>query len=160
MVFGRDVMLPMSAVVGHPVSEEIYESNDEYVEALRQTIKQVHETARENIGKSAIYQKKHYDTKAKLKKYKTGQLVWLHNPTRKRGVCSKLIQKWKGPYLVTRVLDDLICLVKTSRNHKPKAYHIDRLWPYTGTNIPMWIRRELAENSVDKLNPMIPNKNK
>jgi hypothetical protein len=66
----------------------------------------------------------------------------------------------EGSYLVTRVLDDLICLVKTSRNHRPKAYHIDRLWPYTGTNISMWIRRELAENSVDKLNPMIPNNNK
>lgn len=145
MVFGKEVTLPMAAVVGFPTKEANGNlSVEKYVHELRKNLVKVHSFARDNIGRSSEYQKRHYDTNAKPRKYKAGQCVWLHDPTRRKGICSKLISKWKGPYLVTKVLDDMICLVKRSKSMKPKAFHIDRLWPYSGENIPKWITREIS----------------
>lgn len=145
MVFGREVTLPMAAAIGRPLQERnAIETLDDYVQDLRIELAHIHDIARENIRETSNYQKRHYDSNAKARKYKVGQCVWLHDPTRHKGVCSKLVNKWKGPYLITRVLDDLICLVKRSKSMKPKAYHIDRLWPYLGVNIPPWITREIA----------------
>lgn len=152
MVFGRDIILPMSAVVGRPLQNNKYDSEEDYISGLREEIIKVHDLARENIGNAATYQKRHYDTNSKQRRYKQGQLVWLHDPTRKRGVCSKLINKWKGPFLITKALDDLICLVKRSPNLKPKAYHIDRLWPYSGLKVPSWIKKEVAKLKCDEIN--------
>jgi hypothetical protein len=147
MVYGREVVLPMAAMIGRPKLEpNDTKSVETYISDLRKKITEAHDLARDNIGKSSEYQKRHYDTNAKQRKYEAGQCVWLHDPTRRKGVCSKLINKWKGPYLVTKVLDDIICFVKRSQSMKPKAYHIDRLWPYSGVNIPKWIRREISRN--------------
>ena len=69
----------------------------------------------------------------------TWKLVWLLEPTHQVGVCHTLQNKWKGPYLVTRKLADLICLVQRSPNQPIRAYHLDRLLPYHGRNIPQWV---------------------
>ena len=143
MVLGRKIVLPLQATIGRPTSNEATESDvDSYVQKLHGKLVEAHTLGRINLGKAAPYQKKHYDTKAKLKTFSQGQLVWLHDPTRKVGVCSKLRNHWKGPFIVTRVLDDLICLIKQGTKQRPKAYHIDRLWPYEGRHSLAWIIRE------------------
>ena len=68
--------------------------------------------------------------------------MWLHDPSRKVGVCSKLRNNWKGPFIITRELDDLICLVKQGAKQKSKAYHIDRLKAYERRHSPAWIVQE------------------
>ena len=54
-------------------------------------------------------------------------------------LCHTLLNKWKGPYLVIRKLDDLFYLVKKSPSQPTKAYHLDRLLPYRGNSIPQWV---------------------
>jgi hypothetical protein len=153
MVYGREIVLPLSAMIGTPLNDENqFQSKSEYAEALRHKIVEIHEFARKNIRTTANYQKRNYDTNAKQRRYHTGQFVWLHDPTRKKGVCTKLVNKWKGPYIVTGVIDDLVCLVKRSNKHKAKAYHIDRLWPYSGVNGPTWcshITNEVMQSCND-----------
>ncbi len=82
-----------------------------------------------------------------LRDFKVGQAVWLHDPARRVGVCSKLSDKWKGPYLVTRKLDDLLYLVKRSPKQPAKAFHVDRLLPYRGRNLTPWIVK-MAKSAV------------
>lgn len=143
MVLGREITLPLQAVIGRPASEEMTEPDVEsYVQNLQDKLVEAHSLGRINLRKASSYQKRHYDSKAKPKSYSQGQLVWLHDPSRKVGVCSKLKNHWKGPFLITRVVDDLICLVKQGARQKAKAYHIDRLWPYQGRLVPTWIKRE------------------
>ena len=143
MVLGREVVLPMQAVVGKPSSDEVDNVDvDGYVSKLQANMVKAHDVARANLGKAAAYRKRYYDThsrRAQMRYLEAGQLVWLHDPSRKRGVCHKLQNKWKGPYLVTRKLDDLIYLVKKSPSQPIKAYHLDRLLPYRGKNIPQWV---------------------
>ena len=145
MLLGHEIRLPLSAIIGCPISSKAYKSNEDYVDDLKETLVSVHEFARKHVKKTANYQKKHYDSNAKVRKFKKGQCVWLHNPSRKKNVCSKLSMKWKGPFLVTDVLDDLVCLVKMSAKKKPKAIHIDRLCLYGGKNVPSWINTELKQ---------------
>jgi hypothetical protein len=75
-------------------------------------------------------------------KLSVGQAVWLHHPGRRPGVCSKLVATWKGPYVVTKMLDDITYLVKRSAKQMAKTYHIDRLLEYQGRNLPTWFGKD------------------
>ena len=144
VVFGREVVLPMQALIGKPGGDEEAIDPCDYLSKVQTGILKAHDVARANLKKAANYQKRYYDThsrKAWQRHLKAGQLVWLHEPTRKVGVCHKLNNKWKGPYLVTRKLDDLIYLVQRSPNQPVKAYHLVRLLPYHGRNIPQWVSK-------------------
>ena len=115
---------------------------DDYLSRLQTNMLKVHDVARANLGKAAIYKKRHYDTysrRAQIRHLEAGQLVWLKEATRKVGVCHKLINKWKGPYLVTWKLDDLMYLVKKSPRQPFRVYHIERPLPYRGKNISQWV---------------------
>ena len=141
-VLGREIILPLQAIIDRPTGEADETDLDSYVQNLQDKLVEAHNLARINIGKAASYQKKHYDTRAKVKSFSPGQLVWLHDPSRKVRVCSKMRNHWKGPFIITKVLDDLICLVKQGAKQKSRAYHIDRLWAYEGRHLPAWIIRE------------------
>jgi hypothetical protein len=110
MMLGREVTLPMLAVIGEPVKENVVKRMhaDDYIEELQEKMKQAHKLARKYLKQNAIYQKRHYDLKAKERSFKVGQPVWLHDPVRKVGVCQKMTSPWKGPYLITRKIDDIL----------------------------------------------------
>ena len=97
--------------------------------------------ARKHLKKNSDYQKKYYDTKAKRRDFEEGQPVWLYDASKKVGVCSKLTCKWKGPYAISKKIDDITFLVKRSRTQQVKIYHIDRLLPYKGRNPPTWFSK-------------------
>ena len=139
MVFGREIKLPLQAAVGIPAPETDVRDLDRYVQCLKSKLKGVHNLARGNLKTAVVYQKKRYDSNCKRKTYKPGQIVWLHDPARKPGICLKLQNKSNGPFLITKILDDLVCLVKQASRSKPKADHADRLYPYSGNRIPSWI---------------------
>lgn len=141
MVFGREIILPIQAVTRRPKCSDGDVEYDEHVTTLQTKLQQIHEVARQNLKVAVSYQKKHYDITSKKRSFDTGQVVWIHDPTRKIGVCSKLTNVWKGPCLITRKLDDLVCMVKRTSSGRPKAYHIDRLQPYRGNKIPRWIAK-------------------
>jgi hypothetical protein len=145
MVFGRDVVLPIQAVIGRPRSEQAVMDHESYIMSLQEQLVEIHDMARKNLQKAAVYQKRHYDNSSKTKSYRSGQLVWLHDPVRKVGVSTKLVNKWKGPFVITKIVDDLICMVKRTQIGVAKAYHVDRLYPYQGTKVPNWIKRELQK---------------
>ena len=145
LILGREAVLPAEAVTGFPSSGQDCESpidEDAYVTNLRNKLAQTHDVARWNLRTHAVYQKRRYDLRACKQLLEPGQVIWLYNPTRRIGVCSKLTSKWKGPYVVIRKLDDVTYLVKNSPKQKTKLYHIDRLLaPYRGRNPPTWFDR-------------------
>ena len=134
IMVGRNIRLPLEAVTPCPCSSECQEvhEKEEYVMSLQQNLSKSHSLARKHLKRNAEYQKKHYDIRDKKRDFKVGQPVWLHDSSRKVGVCHKLTSKCKGPYIVTRKLDDLTYLVKRSKKQLGKVYHIDRLLPYQG----------------------------
>jgi hypothetical protein len=131
MVFGREITLPFQAMICIPKEGE-NQSVSEYVQQLKDSIEEAHTVARKNIKKQSIYQKKYYDLTAVKRSLVSGQLVWVYNPVRKIGVCQKLSNKWCGPFVVTRRIDDLTYMVKKSAKTNAKSYHIDHLRVYKG----------------------------
>jgi hypothetical protein len=140
LMFGEEVRMPLSLTVSKPEERNI--SHEEYVANLQAKIQETHELARKHIKKNSTYQKKHYDVNAKLKIFHENQAVWLFEPIKKVHVCYKLTSKWKGPFMITRKIDDLTYLVKKTAKSEGKAYHVDRLLPYTGKNLPVWIKQK------------------
>ena len=39
----------------------------------------------------------------------SGDLVWLHNPQRKKVISPKLRRPWEGPYVAVEQLNDVVC---------------------------------------------------
>ena len=66
MNLGREVILPMEAVIGRP-DDQTTESvdADSYVENLRLAMQTAHEVAPKSLKSNSNYQKRHYDIKAK-----------------------------------------------------------------------------------------------
>ena len=85
MVFGREITLPLQAVIGQPDEPQCSKSDDtdDYISLLKKRLKEIHEIARGNLKQAAAYQKRHYDLKAKKRLFKRGQAVWAHEPARK-----------------------------------------------------------------------------
>ena len=102
MMLGREITLPMQAVVGRPRSDDFVKDFNDYVIDLEDNLQKCHDIARENIKAASRYQRKYYDCSSKKRSFKPGQLVWLHDPSRKVGISSKLVNKWKGPFVVTK----------------------------------------------------------
>ena len=80
-----------------------------------------------------------------------GDAVWYYDPQRKVGVCPKLQRPWKGPFTVTKKLNDVLFRIQLNPRCKPKIVHHDRLKPYRKEQKPTWFKisevNELAEDS-------------
>ncbi|CAC5407930.1 unnamed protein product [Mytilus coruscus] len=142
MLFGREVTLPLQAVIPQPDTEiQENRSPDDYVAHLQNKLKENHAFARKALKKVSIYQKKRYDLNAKKRIFKRGEAVWIYDPIRKKGVCSKLTPKWKGPFIIEKRIDDVTYRVKRSLRQLSTVYHVDRLALYQGRNVPSWASR-------------------
>ena len=148
MVFGRDIVLPMEAVIGRPFSPEQADGAvqvEEHISKIQGRLETAHRIARQHLKVNSEYQKRHYDIKAKKRSLFPGQAGWLADPTRKKGVCTKLSPRWKGPFLVIKKLDDLTYLVKKSEKQRAAVFHLDRLEPYQGRNILTWFSKVISK---------------
>jgi hypothetical protein len=94
-----------------------------------------------NLKQAAVYQKRHYDLKAKKHLFKKGQPVWTYEPARKVGICNKLTSPWKGPFIIEKQIGDVTYRVKKSARQPSIMYHVDRLALYQGRNIASWAAR-------------------
>jgi hypothetical protein len=120
-------------------------SEVEYVEKLRTDLEQVHAVAREHIKCRSDKQKKHYDLKSQIQRYEECDLVWMHNPAKKKGICPKLTRSWEGPYLIVNRLSDVTYRVRGGLRAKLKVVHFDRLKPYLSEAVPEWVKCELKK---------------
>ena len=89
MMLGREVELPLQAVVPRP-EEDRDEDICEYVQGIQDKLEEAHETARVHLKKAAQRQKRNYDHRAtNVRKFEPGQAVLYHNRTLKVGRCKK-----------------------------------------------------------------------
>ena len=140
MMLGRETKLPVDLMVEGPPGEE--DCDTDYAEEMRERIRLIHQRAREVISKNMRKQKKHYDRRAEGGTFKVGEFVWLLQKARKPGLTKKLALPWEGPYLVVKVLTDVVLRIQKSPRSKPVVVHRDRLKPYQGTPIKPWISKK------------------
>ncbi|GBM89483.1 hypothetical protein AVEN_32538-1 [Araneus ventricosus] len=75
---------------------------------LEARLESVHAFARERIKLASERMKTRYDSRATYHNFKKGDLVWMYNSKRRRGLSSKLQENWEGPYIVVKKLNDVV----------------------------------------------------
>ena len=144
MMLGREVELPLQAVVPRP--EDDKEDICEYVQGVQEKLEEAHVAARVHLKKAAQHQKRNYDHRAtNVRKFNPGQAVWYHNLTLKMGRCKKFNHPWKGPYTVTQAIDDVTYKIQEKPQSKGIVCHVDKLKLYKGEKQPMWFRQMTHE---------------
>ena len=81
-----------------------------------------------------------YDTASQSHPLSTGDPVCLFNSQRTKGISLKLSRHWQGPYLVIKPINDLVYRIQLGPRTKPKVVYRNRLWKYTGTSPPTWLK--------------------
>ena len=140
MMLGREMELPIQAVVGCPQRDR--QTPVEYVNNLQQELENAHQLPRKHLRKSTVHQKRSYAHRVNHPKFKLypGQPVWLYNPTIRKGVWQKLTCPWKGPHIVLQRINDVNYKIQTGPRSNPIIVHIDKLKRYEGRNPPAWYR--------------------
>lgn len=138
VVFGREIRLPCDLLFGTPAREPLEVNN--YVDEVRETLLNVHELVRDNIKMASEKMKNRYDLRTNSQGFKEGDLVWLHNPQRKKGRSPKLHPAWEGPYTVISKINDVVYRIQKTPRTKMKVVHLDRLARYAGTNEEVPVR--------------------
>jgi transposase InsO family protein len=133
LMFGRELNLPIDLLFGRPPNERV-ESIDDYVEALEKRLENVYEFARIRTRIASDRMKKRYDVCASDEVFKVGELVWLYNPRRRKGLSPKLMCDWEGPCVIVKQINELLYRVRKSNRDKPRIIHRNRLWRYATEN--------------------------
>ena len=118
LVFGREVRLPIDVMFGLPPH---YPTElNKYAMGLRLRLDRAYRQVREYLGLQQIRQKVHYDKLCNGKPFKIGDMVWLHCPAVPRGKSPKLHCYWQGPYIIHKVLSDILYQIQ-HRDNKCKS---------------------------------------
>lgn len=95
---------------------------------------EVREQAVNNINKSSSYDKARFDsTKAKINRFSVGDYVLLKNEERNQ---TKLDPKYKGPFLVSEILDGDRYVLKSLNCNRSYKYAHDRLRKMPTNEVP------------------------
>ena len=148
LMFGRQLRTPMDLLL--PTEDQGGpDSYPEYVENLRQRLREVHKIARINLQKAGERQKTQADRRAYETVYSPGDLVMLHCPAVGKGKTSKLNRPWAGPVVVLKRLNDILYRVKLGPHKTPKLVHHNRLKKFEGET-PDWVKGVLLISEEPK----------
>ncbi|KAJ8953535.1 hypothetical protein NQ317_018314 [Molorchus minor] len=101
----RQIVVPKTRF-GCPPGEDV--AGEDYVTTLRRRMDDIHDQVRSNIQSASDRMKETYDIGAQNDGYQSGDLVWLYNPQRRRGLSPKLQTLWEGPYEVLARINDVV----------------------------------------------------
>lgn len=132
LMFGRELNLPLDLLYGRPPEPERPAKMDNYVQELEEKLEDIHKFTRARVKMASDRMKQRYDVGTARKIFESGDLVWLYNPQRKKGISPKLASDWEGPYEVVKRINELLYRVKRSSRGKSRLVHRNRLWRYAG----------------------------
>ncbi|KAJ8019121.1 hypothetical protein HOLleu_42498 [Holothuria leucospilota] len=96
LTFGRNIV-PAPYDTSTPTSPYTNKAVPKYVLPLEDTLHTVHEFARKRLKIASDKQKKYHDRGIFSRSYETGDLIWLSNIKKKKGLSKKLHKSWNGP---------------------------------------------------------------
>ena len=140
MMLGREIRLPIDLALGIPETR-ISTCESEYAYQLENQLVRIHDFARCHMQISSKGMKNYYDKRTNFVELSVGDCVWFHNPVRKQGISLKLQRPWKGPFVITQKLNDVLYKIQESPRGKSKVVHYDRLKRYEGENKPTWFNQ-------------------
>ena len=140
LMFGRECILPVQLQVGCIPPSSTCETYNEYVNDLQIKQEQIFQLVRENLKKSVSRMKRDYDTRISQNNYNVGDLVYCLDQTKIKGRCKKIEpQLWRGPFIITKKLSDLLFEIQGKPGTRSKIVHHDRIKKFYSKLLPEWI---------------------
>ena len=140
MMLGREVHQPIELLFGEPPKDGAQEEEPcKYVIELKERLLCIYDIVREHLKKYCNRQRKDHDIKLAYNTYRPGDLVYMRDSTKTKGLSPKLQANWKGPCIITRKLSDLLFEVRLNQKGKATILHHDRLKPFYSDNVPKWM---------------------
>ena len=87
-MLGREVLQPIDLILG--ISGQNPQNPSNWVASLTHTLLEIHNLAREKIGKTQLRQKRDYDLRVFERAYNIGDVVYLRDSSTVIGISSKL----------------------------------------------------------------------
>ena len=83
-----------------------FESKEEFVEHVLARQQEIHELVHRNTHQAQVRQKQKFDRHLKAKAHAVGDAVWVFCHIIPKGGTRKLLRAWRGPHMITDVLQD------------------------------------------------------
>ena len=127
LLYGRQCVIePDVALLPPP---RLAKNDKEYRDLLVENLSIARTLAAERMRKKQEEMKNRYDKTARPPSYKVGDLVLLHDPTKKSGVSKKLSYQWMGPFEIIEQTGPANFKL-AGMGQKSEIVHSDRLKPY------------------------------
>jgi hypothetical protein len=124
LMFGRETWGPIDLMMGLPPGVDDELCPVEYVEWMKNAMRDNSQLVREHLSSAAKHQKRNYDRGLKARSYDEGSWVWRWYPPQAR---VKLGLGWTGPYLVVRRITEVTYQIQLAPERKPIVVHVDHL---------------------------------
>ena len=125
MLYGDDMPVPLDWVFKPP--KNVPQDKILYVRELRSKINSAYDHARRCLLSAIARQKRNYDRGVRNITFKVGEFVMCHDKTKKVGRNPALRPRWRGPYVITRMLNAGTAVIQMSASARELTVHVDRL---------------------------------
>ncbi|XP_072176982.1 uncharacterized protein [Diadema setosum] len=139
LMLGREVNLPSALMYPAPRKQPPIDLG-EYSMSLVDSMSKAHKAARETLRSTQRRMKRDYDVRSHRRQFSEGDLVYILDSAKIKGVCKKLSSPWKGPARIRQRLSPDLYRVEL-RNIVSTRHH-DRLKPCRDRDIPAWCRKD------------------
>lgn len=139
LLFGREPSLPLDTLV--PSAPSISDTSEYARDAIARA-DLARQIARARLSASQSRQKCAYDHRHRPVRFTPGSLVLLWTPSRRVGLCEKLLPRYSGPYRVLRAVTDVTYEISpvapptSSHAAHTDIVHVTRLKPYHSSHPP------------------------
>lgn len=138
LMFGREVAMPVDVVLGAAPNQRL--PSNQYAKELRDQLERSYILARDNLKEAAEVNRALARRKVHGTPFASGDVCWMVNKARKKGLSPKLQPKWMGPVLVLKALSDVVYLVKKS-SRKVVTVHFENLKECSNCDWPSWLKK-------------------
>lgn len=133
LLYGREATTMLDAMLLHDITDEYDISSQQFI----QRAEEARQLARLRITEHQHLDASRYDLRRRHAAFAPGDLVWVWIPVRRRGLSTKLLRNYFGPYKVLRQLSEVTYEVVPEnsgvagrRRSRPVTVHVVRLKPY------------------------------
>ena len=96
------------------------------------------------LQRCAECRKATYDLHVKLRQFSPNTWVWYYNPRRYQGRSPKWQSYYTGPYLITKLIPPVNCILQRTGTSKPFVVHYDKLKVIHGVTPQSWLTSDDA----------------
>ena len=149
IVMGDNLMRPIDLSAETDTYTFSGKQASEFAAELTKKIDEVSKIVSENLSKARSDMKKAYDKKKSRHKFAVGDSVMLWWPYFKPGISRAFQPKWKGPYVIRRLVGDTNCTIEL-HDKSLKHVHLNQL-KMAAVRVPHLLPESTAENEVEPL---------